>query len=576
MSTAEQTINPLPSAGESFYTALQTFLNQEDADRYALLFSDFVQAGGTHGTAAGLVGTPAALVAFAAGFYVTESGSITYPDNDITFVIANSAITGNSGTYTRVAGTHYLIDAASASEPVLPAGAVRLMTVTTAGGAITAVTDRRTRSPLPSSIFVNIESFGASAAASAAVNRAAIQAAHDALPASGGTIIVPNAIYQTDGTTITISKPVNIEGQGSPGFASATPGPTIQTTSGTANTFTVTTTNGAAVMFRNLCFQTSVLRTAGASILIAVAGGIANRGSLVEHCVFDAPFNGIVATSASDLTVRNCLFGTVRSIAVQVENQTATTTGGYLVQGCTIQSTTGTAVGVRMLSGGDLRVNGCTFTGAFNIGIETNIATGIAASGLTVIGCRLSGQSSGIALNRTGTGTLKKITITGNNISSVTAAINVIALGTTSGAVTGNYLDTTGAASTTITMVGAVDFVFVGNQINDASGGTATAFTLNASCERITIGSNMLDGFITTKFFAISGSAINIIVSGVNASLNSILAADLPVAEQGSMLYCADCKRTGDGGFAAGTCVTGGSGNMAVRIGTLWKCQATN
>jgi hypothetical protein len=148
MAGTEQTINPLPPAGETFFTTLLTFLQQEDADRFELIFDGFVVTGGLHGPTAGLVGTPSPLVAFTNGFYTVETGSITYPDNDTIFVIANNTLVGNSGTYIRVPGTHYLIDAASASEPALPSGAIRLMTVVTFGGAITAVTDRRSLTPI--------------------------------------------------------------------------------------------------------------------------------------------------------------------------------------------------------------------------------------------------------------------------------------------------------------------------------------------------------------------------------------------------------------------------------------------
>jgi hypothetical protein len=148
MPGVEQTINPLPPAGETFFTILLTFLSQEDADRYALMFAGFVVSGGLHGPQAGLTGTPSPMVAFCDGFYVTETGSITYPNNDTVFVIANGQLTGDAGTYFRVPGTHYLIDPASVSEPALPAGAIRLMTVTTLGGAITAVLDRRVMTPI--------------------------------------------------------------------------------------------------------------------------------------------------------------------------------------------------------------------------------------------------------------------------------------------------------------------------------------------------------------------------------------------------------------------------------------------
>jgi len=140
-----QTHRTVPAAGAAFLSDLQTFARSEDADRFADMFTGFVVSGGTHATVAGLTATPTALVAYPGGFYTTESGSITYANATTTWVIAHSDTTGNLGTFTRVAGTHYLIDGTSPSQPALPSGCVWLMEVTTAGGAVTAVTDLRNR-----------------------------------------------------------------------------------------------------------------------------------------------------------------------------------------------------------------------------------------------------------------------------------------------------------------------------------------------------------------------------------------------------------------------------------------------
>lgn len=138
-----QTINPIPVAGSDFIEILQAFLANEDANRFGLYVPyGLVVAGGIHGTIAGLTATPSALVALPSGYYITETGSITYPDNATIWVIANKDTTGNLGGYTRVAGTHYLI-AAIGTAPTLPTQCVRLMKVTTSGGAITVVQDLR-------------------------------------------------------------------------------------------------------------------------------------------------------------------------------------------------------------------------------------------------------------------------------------------------------------------------------------------------------------------------------------------------------------------------------------------------
>ena len=141
-----QTVNTVPSSNTTFLTDLQNFLKQEDASRYAHHFYGMVVSGGTHATGAGLTWAPASLTAYVdAGNYVTETGSITYPNNDTGWVIASNAITGNLGTFTRVSGTHYLTDFTSGTKPTLPSGTLWLMEVVTAAGSVTTVTDLRTR-----------------------------------------------------------------------------------------------------------------------------------------------------------------------------------------------------------------------------------------------------------------------------------------------------------------------------------------------------------------------------------------------------------------------------------------------
>lgn len=143
-----QTINPVPTAGSNFLEVLQDFLRDEDAARTELHTPfGFVASGGVHGPVAGLTATPSALVAFPAGYYTTETGSITYADNSTTWVIAHFETTGNLGAYIRVAGTHYLT-AVGAVAPALPNGCVRLMRVVTAGGAVTSVQGLVNVSPL--------------------------------------------------------------------------------------------------------------------------------------------------------------------------------------------------------------------------------------------------------------------------------------------------------------------------------------------------------------------------------------------------------------------------------------------
>lgn len=152
------TLNTVPAANTSFLSNLQTFLKQEDAGRYNELFgADRVISACLHGTGAGLTGNPGSCVAYPGGYRTTETASITYPDADTCWVVVNKDTAGNIANFVRVAGSHYLVDCASFLEPALPASSSWMMQVTTSGGAITAVTDKRelkavSRVNLPSTI----------------------------------------------------------------------------------------------------------------------------------------------------------------------------------------------------------------------------------------------------------------------------------------------------------------------------------------------------------------------------------------------------------------------------------------
>ncbi|KKN44736.1 hypothetical protein LCGC14_0690150 [marine sediment metagenome] len=140
------TINTLPDAGTASFNAdLQTFLAEEDAERFDLILNPFVVENGLHGTGGSLTGDPGDTTAFPQGFYVNETGVIVYNDNTAHHwvIIFKDTTTVVGGDWIRVSGTHYLFDPVSASQPTIPAGGLILMDVVTSGGSITTVTDLR-------------------------------------------------------------------------------------------------------------------------------------------------------------------------------------------------------------------------------------------------------------------------------------------------------------------------------------------------------------------------------------------------------------------------------------------------
>jgi hypothetical protein len=184
---------PLPAADAAYLPDEAAFLTGEDAARFRDMFEPFVVAGGTHAPGAGLTHTPDPLTAYPAGIYTVETASLTYENAVTTWVICDAATTGNSGSYVRVPGTHYLT-AISGVQPAVPATACPLMGVTTGGGSVTAVQDLRLLGPVQRLALRGVVFSG---------YYATLQEAIDALPTEGGTVFVEPGTY-TLSTTLTL------------------------------------------------------------------------------------------------------------------------------------------------------------------------------------------------------------------------------------------------------------------------------------------------------------------------------------------------------------------------------------
>lgn len=148
-----QTINTIPSSGASFLTALQSFLRNEEANRYELLFTSSVVSGCTHATGPGLTGTISSCVAFPAGYYVSDSGSVTYGDNDVCWLAVSADTTPSTiDNFVRSGSTHFLVDCTSLVLPSFDAAdnAMILGAATTSGGSITDFTALAATTPFGS------------------------------------------------------------------------------------------------------------------------------------------------------------------------------------------------------------------------------------------------------------------------------------------------------------------------------------------------------------------------------------------------------------------------------------------
>ena len=139
------TQSTLPQQNSTFFSDLETFLAEEDALRFQDILNPFVVLNGLHGTGGSLVGNPGNTTAYPGGFFVNETGTITYADNTTHHwvIIHKDTVTVIGGNWIRVSGTHYLFDPVSSSHPTAPTDSLILMDVVTSGGSITTVTDLR-------------------------------------------------------------------------------------------------------------------------------------------------------------------------------------------------------------------------------------------------------------------------------------------------------------------------------------------------------------------------------------------------------------------------------------------------
>lgn len=158
------TLNPtLPTFGGATYPGqLYNSLAKESAGRWyeqgwGNQVSIIANANACLGTTGGsLTMTPVSCIAYNAGYRGTETGPITFPNNSACWAAMDENTTGNNSglpNFTRVPATHYLIDCIDSGQPSMVGDSQLLMKVTTSGGAITVVSDKRsTNVVLPANI----------------------------------------------------------------------------------------------------------------------------------------------------------------------------------------------------------------------------------------------------------------------------------------------------------------------------------------------------------------------------------------------------------------------------------------
>lgn len=257
---------------------------------------------------------------------------------------------------------------------------------------------------------------------------AAIQAAHDALPGSGGSLYFPPGTYKVI-STITISKPTTLFGVG---FSSA-----ISTASGTVDVFSVT---GQGVTFADLQLTASVTRTAG--YFINFAGGLnANNYSRVERCLLTQWFNGIGFTNGGSTTERilDCVMTTSIVGGIGITQATTAnavdvvfrdiliigpTAGAQLVAGISINnvgdatlsrvSTVKTGIGLHIPAPNGktvqaVYVSDSYFDSGTGAGVQINPAAGGTVQMVKLTNVWSCSNTHGVLVNPSGTGATQRV-----------------------------------------------------------------------------------------------------------------------------------------------------------------------
>lgn len=407
---------------------------------------------------------------------------------------------------------------------------------------------------VPVDFIYNVKSYGA-IGNGVANDTTAIQ---DCVTAAGaGWVYFPPGTYKITSTITWAVGGGRVMGAGGVGTSSAT----IITTASTITMFKVT---GQAVSFSDF----HMTSTAGTQTGIFVNGG---NMSVIERVTMDNMSTGINMGATSRWTIRDVWITVSASggIGILVNNTPNNCDGGSgsISDVKLTGPNTAASIGISHTAGGGMQVTGTTVF-QFGHGIDITPAGGcITLSEFQFANNDISGSvTAGLYFDGLTVG-LSGVKITGNHMTTIGAGTcNAIDMrGDVTGiSITGNSIGSQGGTTIAVklTVSGGVPQIItiVGNII----GGFTTGLSLDSG-PNIVIGDNLFFSN-TTDFAGIANATL------ASTSVPSALAS-LPTPANGSMMYCNDCKNTGDGGFAAGVCAGSGTGNIAQYLNSFWRCS---
>ena len=283
-----------------------------------------------------------------------------------------------------------------------------------------------------SNYFNNVKAYGAKGDGTTD-DTAAIQAAHDALPAQGGRIHFPHGKYLVS-STITISKPVTLSGEGSGDhtggqgslntgttYTPTAQGSVVLTTSQTIDVFVVNASGFAATDLA-VVNTASTAPTAGTGIRIT-KGDCAHL-TRVRTAGF---WNNISYEQSEYPTITDCLFIDPVNYGLWLRNTVTPDAGDMSILG-SVFSFSGSvsrtaAAAIRWESGGGLKMTGCKINmgpgggiGKFTYGLNLAAGTNVSTSVFAITGNSFENTTAAAILARPqdATGQISTISI-GNN-----------------------------------------------------------------------------------------------------------------------------------------------------------------
>lgn len=257
-----------------------------------------------------------------------------------------------------------------------------------------------------------------------ATDYANLQALANAMPVTGGSIILRPGDYDISGYVLNFPYPTKITGAGKGDMTLNAPS-RIMTSSATADAIT-TNGHGSTLTDFAVINTSSTTPTAGAGIHILAGDAIAL--TRVKVAGF---WNNFQTDQARHYTFTDCHGIDAVNYSAYLRN-TAPSQGDFgdcTFQGCFFNAYSTTrvaAAAIRWESGGGLKVIGCKTNGnmptlgqSFTIGLDVAVADGISTSVLIVTGNSFEGIASGgcplkVEQYGTGTGFFSKVVVTGN------------------------------------------------------------------------------------------------------------------------------------------------------------------